>query len=276
MDRVERLEREKRGLQEEIQRLKGKPHGRIGYFLLSLGIVLLGLAVYYSHNVSAFIGIALTFWGALLLYIRPTQFVRKNVLDSIIIEPLQNTSRLLNDMEFNGKHIYISSPTLHGLRNVVLYIPKSGGTRIPSIERLSETGVLMENPLAVKLNPPGHRLSRLLEEELKTNFSTVDLAYLQYTLEKAFVEGLEIAEFFKMVVKDTTIHVEVGGNIFYELLEEFEEDLGEICICDPLSSALACILARSTHKPVVIERVDLISVDRKTITEFKLLDVEWG
>ena len=63
---LEQHENEKQELFEELRRLKRKPEGKFSYLLFSFGIVLLSLAIYYSHNVSAFIGIAFTFLGAIL------------------------------------------------------------------------------------------------------------------------------------------------------------------------------------------------------------------
>jgi|GEM_PF-5669042 len=63
--KLDQLERRNRELQVELRKLKRKHGGKIGYLLLILGFTLFALAVLYSHNVSAFIGIALTFWGAL-------------------------------------------------------------------------------------------------------------------------------------------------------------------------------------------------------------------
>jgi len=256
IDRLEQLERQKEELQAELRKLKRKPEGKIGYLLLILGLALIALAVYYEHNVSAFIGIALTFWGALLLYIKPTQFIRKEILDSSLVEPLKYIHSLLDELEFRGTPTYISPGTLRGLRSATVYIPKSDGHPMPSDEQLSLEEPLIENPQAIKLTPPGLGLSRLLEDELKTNFSVVDLEYLQYNLEKALVEGLEITEAFEMEASESTVRVEVRGSIFDDIIEELYELDAHRRIGDPLTSAIACILARSTRRSIIIEKVE--------------------
>jgi len=265
IEKMEQLEQQKEKLQKELRKLKRKPEGKIGYLLLTLGLALIALAVYYEHNVSAFIGIALTFWGALLLYIRPTQFIRKEILDSTLIEPTKYIHALLNELEFKGTPVYISPRTLSGLRSATIYIPKSEKPHTPTDEELSKEEAFMRNPQAIKLTPPGLGLSRLLEEELKTNFSTVDLEYLQYNLEKALVEGLEITEAFEMEASESTIMVEVRGSIFDDILEELEELEAPRRIGDPLTSAIACILARTTRHPITIEKVE--KEPRKKLTK---------
>jgi len=256
MDRLEQLEQQKIELQTELRKLKRKPEGKIGYFLLLLGLTLMALAVVYSHNVSAFIGIALTFWGALLTYIKPTQFIRKEILDSTVVEPLKYIHQLLDGLEFKGTPTYISPGTLRGLRSATIYIPKSNRSPMPSDEQLSQEEPLIQNPQAIKLTPLGLGLSRLLEDELKTNFSTVDMEYLQHNLEQALVEGLEITEAFAMEFTESTVQVEMKGTIFDEIVEALDELDTHRRIGDPLTSALACILARSTRHPIIIEKVE--------------------
>jgi len=270
-EQIERLEKEKKELLNELRKFKRKPEGKIGYFLLILGITLLVLAVFYSHNVSAFIGIALTFWGALLLYIRPTRFVRKEILDATT-ETLESYYKLIEELGYEGIPYHISPSTLWGLSNTVLYIPKSDNTPNPTDEQLSASETFINNPQAIKLTPPGQNLSKLIEDELKTNFSTVDLEYLQYNLEKALVEVLEIAEAFQMESRESKIHVEMKGAIFHETIQEQNKSEKKRQIGDPLNSAIACILARSTRKLVVIENIQIEPRERTIKTDFKLLE----
>ena len=272
LNKIEQLAIDKAELLRELQRLKRKPEGRIGYILLSIGIILLSIAVIYSHNVAAFIGIALTFWGALLLYIRPTRFIRKEILDSTITETLESYNKLIEELGYQGTPQHISPSTLWGLRNAVLYIPESNQTPKPTDEQLSAPEAIINNPQAIKLTPPGLGLSRLIENELKTNFATTDLDYLQYNLEKALVEGLEIAESFQMEISEPKVHVEMKGTIFDQAIQEQNERKRHIG--DPLSSAIACILARSTRKPVVIENIQIDPRGKTIKTDFKLIEQE--
>lgn len=177
VENLKKLEIEKEELQTELRRLNRKPDAKTGYLLLLIGLVFISLAVVYSHNVSAFIGIALTFWGALLFYIRPTRFIKKELLDSTIIDPIQNIHKLLDELEFNGTPIYISPGTLRGLLSSTVFIPKTDQYSIPSDDQLSQEEAFLKNLQGIKLTPPGLGLSKLLEKELKTNFSTVDLIF---------------------------------------------------------------------------------------------------
>jgi hypothetical protein len=183
MKKLVQLEKQKQELQKELRKLKRKPEGKIGYLLLALGLLLIALAIYYTHNVSAFIGIALTFWGVLLLYIRPTKFIRKEILDATTIESIKNTHKLLEELGYRGNPTYISPRTLTGLRTAVICVTRTEKSPLPSDEELSREETILANQDAIKITPPGLGLSHLLENELKTNFSTVNLEYLQNNLE---------------------------------------------------------------------------------------------
>ena len=270
--KLKQLEQQKTELQAELRRLKRKPEGKIGYLLLFLGLILFVLAVVYSHNVSAFIGIALTFWGAILFYIRPTQFIRKEILAPTVIEPLKYIYKLLDELEFKGIPTYISPGTLRDIRSATVYIPKSNLAPTPTDKELINDEAIIEIPPAIKLTPPGLGLSKLLEKELKTNFSTIDLQYIQYNLEKALVEGLEIAEAFEMEVAESSVRVDIKGTIFDEIIEELNEIDTHRHIGDPLSSAIACILARSTRRPIIIEKIEREPKKKSIKVIFKIED----
>jgi hypothetical protein len=270
MKKLVQLEKQKQELQKELRKIKRKPEGKIGYLLLTLGLLLIALAIYYSHNVSAFIGIALTFWGALLLYIRPTKFIRKEILDATTIEPIKFAPKLLEELDYRGTPTYISPRTLTGLRTATICVTKTEKSPLPTDEELSKEETMLTNPDAIKMTPPGLGLSNLIEKELKTNFSTVDLEYLQNNLEKALVEGLEIAESFEMEVTQPTIQVKLKNTIYDTIIDSIKDSEKQQRIGDPMSSAIACILARSTHQPITIEKIERNPKEKTTQITYKV------
>ncbi|OLS29137.1 MAG: hypothetical protein HeimAB125_22970 [Candidatus Heimdallarchaeota archaeon AB_125] len=256
LKRLDHLEKEKEELVEELLRLKKKLGGKIGYLLLSLGLILISLAVYYLQNVTAFIGVALTFWGALLLYIRPSEFVRKGILESIMTEPLESYYQLIEELGYQGTTQYISPSTLWGMRNTAIFIPKSDNTQMPSSEQLAAKKAFIDNPQAIKLIPPGQKLSRYIEDQIRVNFSLIELNSIQESLQKGIVESLEIAESFQMERIGSTVYMKMEGVMFYDVIPEGSELDKQHHIGDPINSAIACIIARSTKRPVIIENIE--------------------
>ncbi len=64
------------------------------------------------------------------------------------------------------------------------------------------------------------------------------------------------------------------GTIFDQAIQEQNEKERKRHIGDPLSSAIACILARSTRKPVVIENIQIDPRGKTIKTDFKLIEQE--
>jgi hypothetical protein len=269
--RVKILEKQKSELEEELRSLKRRPEGNIGYVLLIIGLLLLSVAIYYSNNISALIGIALIFWGGLFFYIRPIQFIRKDILDASIIESQNFQQKILNELGYNGIPMYVSpGSSVAGLRIVKVYIiPQNGSSIKPSYDGLSEEEKIISNS-TVSFTPPGHILHRLIEEELKTNFSIVEMEHLPFNLRKSIVEGLELSENFDMEITNTKIYVNMKGNIFTEAIIALGENRK---IGDPLTSALACILARVTRQQITIEKLEADLEEQSTKIEFGLENI---
>ena len=260
MDKLEQVERDKSELLEELRRLKRRTGLWGGYLLLTFGLILGALAFFYNSDIAAFLGVSMMFWGVLLLYIRPTDLIRKEILDFTVVKPLKQIHKILDELEYNGTPRYVSPSTLLGLETINVYVPKSNNYSKSSDEQIVQEKTFINSPPMVKLTPSGLDLSMLLQDDLKTDFSAVDLTYLQENLEKALVEGLQIAEAFQMEVSDSTVLVEIRGTIFDKIIEELNDLESNRHLGDPLSSAIACILARSTRQAIIIEE---IQIDKK-------------
>jgi hypothetical protein len=77
-------------------------------------------------------------------------------------------------------------------------------------------------------------------------------------LPRVFVEDLEITEDLELRVEGGMVHVRIEGSIYKDLCDEVRRLSGvcEIFGC-PLCSSIACVLARASGKPVVMEGNEL-------------------
>ena len=262
---VQQLEKEKENLRLEKERMrielwkqKRRPSGIAGYALLLLGAAALASSVVYESSVLAFIGLGLTFWGALLSFIRPVGYVRSSLLDSTAVFSLMTVDQVIEDLNYTGKGLYLPPRHLKGLKEGAVLIPSKKGV-ITSVEKAGE---------GIRLSPSGLGLVNLFEKELGTSFAKVDLDYLRNHLPKLFIEGLEIAEDFRMNIKSNIAHIKITGSIYNDLCKEVRK-LPNVCgsIGCPLCSSIACALTRATGKPVIIEKNQL-SQDGKTIEAY--------
>jgi len=252
------LEFEKKQLEEELWQYKNRPEREIAYILLIIGLILSILSIIHQDSISAFIGIATTFWGTLLLYAKKTIYMKKEIFDNSILNLLENLESTLKIINFNGQPYYKVLGTLAAYEDIKIILPISDTTPMPTIEQLLEDRILYDEPRIIKLTPPGINLSKKIEQELNINFSLYDIEYLVDNLEKIFIESLEISQFFTMKYKDCYVYVSMKDTIFDSLIEyvnnqEYIKNIG-----DPLISSIACILALTTNKII-----KLISINNK-------------
>ena len=266
IERLRRLEMENKDLRLKLWRLNRKPSRIFSYVMLLLGALLLALSILYSSLIPAFIGLGLTFWGALLIYIRPVRFVKSVLLDSSVIPLLLTVSKIISDLNLKGKAIYLPPRSLREIKAGTVFIPSKREVIIPPVEEVAEGRVFLRNPNGICLSPPGLGLTNLYEEELGREFAGADLAYLQNNLPALFIEGLEIAEDIEINIENDTIHVKIEGSAYADICRELRDTAPEICmsIGCPLCSSIALALTRVTDKPIIIEKTER-SEDGETV-----------
>jgi hypothetical protein len=255
MKRIEQLEAEKEALKLQLWKIKRRPPGIIGYVVLLTGAASLVTSIVYSSNILALIGLGLSFWGVLFLYAKPVEYVKAGLIDSTAIASLTTIDRVLTDLKYQGKGIYLPPKYLKDFKSGTVFIPSKKGTQPPAIEQLSQDNVFIRNPDGMCLVPSGLGLTNLYETEMGTDFAKVDLAYLQKNLPKLLIEGLEIVTTFEMKTKDNLISVKIEGSSYADFCTKIR-GLSNICgtFGCPLCSSIACALTRATGKPILIEK----------------------
>jgi len=261
------------------------PTKLVSWFLLALGLIALAFSIIYTSSILAFIGLGLTFWGALTLYITTEKYVKEILLNSTLLPTLANMDKILTELGYQGKAVYLPPKYLKDPETSKVYIPKNKNARLPTPEEIQqqEDKIFLKNPEAALIIPPGFSLSKLFEKTLGTSFTKVDLEYIQQNLSKLFIEDLEIAENIEIQTKPSkaakeltdsvsliqskndTIHVKIANSIYKDICKE-ARSLKHICgsIGCPLCSAIACALTKATGKPIVMETLQT-SEDGKII-----------
>jgi len=273
-DPVQQLNNEKEASRHEILKLKSKPYEIISYVLLLFGVVSLTVSIICVSSILAFIGLGLTFWGSLLVFIRPAKLVRASLLYSTSLPSLVTLNRILNELKYEGKAVYLPPTHFKELKSGTIFIPSKNEIIIPQVKEVAEGKVFLKNPEGVCFTPPGLALANLYEEELGKDFTKVDLKYLQDNLPELFIEDLEIAEDLEINVKDDMIQAKITGSIY----ENFCKEVGKLSnVCNslgcPLCSSIAIALTRTTGKPIIIKKV-AFPKDNKTIeVHYQMIEV---
>jgi hypothetical protein len=257
---VKMNELEKKNPRVQSQKRGPQPSTIAGCSMISTGIVSLVFSAYASSTVLAFIGLGLTFWGALLLFIRPQKYIRSELLDSSALSSFRTIDRVMTELGYYEKGIYIPGGNPE---RVAVFVPAAPFGRVPAFKEI-EGRTLIEDPKGIAMIPPGLTLANLIEERLGTDLRKCSLETLRDRLPKLLIEDLEIAQDVEMHVNGAEVRFKFGESIYYDFCHKIS-DSTRVCagLGCPMCSAMACVLAISTGKPVSLEG-DKYSADGKT------------
>lgn len=265
--RIQELERERDQLKEKLWKTKGRPSRLFTFVMLALGAIALVSSVVYSDTVIAFIGLGLTFWGALLLQLRPSGYLKADLLDSTALSPIMITDQLLAELGYSGKGIYMRDKK----QETVVFVPTADEAEIPSSSQLGKN-IFLESPRGVILTPPGGSLAYFLEGELGRKTTIRELASLQNRLARVLIENLEIAKDFEMHFEAGHVRIRFEDSMYANLCQELKDNtrIWSTMGC-PISSAMGCILTGSTQRPVAFEGESLSENGRVMEVSYRIL-----
>jgi hypothetical protein len=247
----------------------------IFWLLLLSGGTAIFLSIVFESSIAAFIGLGLILWSIIMLYVGPQDYVQESMIATIALPSLVNLNLLIKNLGYQGKAFYLPPRYLKDFESSKIYVSAEENAEPPTAEQIggNEDKVFLKNPDAVVIEPPGLELSRLFEKTLGTKFTTMNLQLLQKNMAHLFLEDLEMASNFEIVVNESRVHVTIKDCALKDLCREVR-NLSHIygktgC---PVSSAIGCALARVTGKLLMIEK-ELISPDGGNIdVEYRILD----
>ena len=256
---------------EEVESTKISSN-KIGIPFLVVGVLLLIISYVFASTVLAFVGLSLTFWGALFLFIKSTKLVKPAILDATIMPSYTTLDRILADLEYDGKALYIPPypkdaylpEHLSGMKDHLVFIPSKDSTTVPSIEEMAQKRFLVKNPKGICVFPPGSGLVKLFEKELGIDFTKIDRESIYDWLSAVIVNNLELATGFQMEPEDKFIHATITNSVYRNLYSKDQNLKSVQLVGCPLVSAISCALAMTTGKRVTIAKTDS-SLDLKTI-----------
>lgn len=257
LSNVRSLEDENLELHLNLWKARKRPSNIIGLFLLTLGFAGLATSIIYQSNTLAFIGLGLTFWGALLMYTRPGNYVRGELLEAMIKTYYISIQRFINQIGYLGEPIYLPPTRLRSFTSGAVFIGAENSQ--DAIESILADGISGDEaftplPNGICIVPPGLDLANLLEVQIKKNFSRVDLGFIQSTLPGAIIDSLELAEGIEIEINGEEITMKVKNSIYESLYKQDFDDRIKRLGC-PLVSSIALALTRSTGKPVIIKEI---------------------
>jgi len=245
---------------------------QIAILLLVSGIALLAVSVFSNSQIICFIGLGLTFWGALFILITPQKHVEGSFLVTSTLPVYMTIDRMLKDLTPKNEAYNIPSYTrdvdlpeyMKGLKEMVTFIPEEHATGMAAIEDLAKGKFLIENPKGLLITPPGIGILNKIEQKRKTDLTKIPLSELDETLPDLLNE-LYLTKEIKMATNENDVTLQINGSLYKNLYSQ-EYNLKSINLLGcPLVSAAACAIAKSTGKPTMIQKIKT-SPDGKTTT----------
>jgi hypothetical protein len=182
VETVKQLRTENEILKLELKKFKSIPSVKISLAFTIPGILTLFFSVIKNSNILAFIGLGLTFWGALFFFIKPVKYVQSSLLHSTATATYKTIDRILRDLKIKGKGYYMPpypknvylQDYLKGLKDPVVFISAGEGS-MPSIEELAKSKFILENPNGICVAPPGLGFLEQIKRELKKDLAKLKL-----------------------------------------------------------------------------------------------------
>jgi hypothetical protein len=254
----ELLETQKQPSQSRLLRRQKSASTLVGYFLLGIGLLALIVSILVSSTIFAFIGLGLTFWGVLSFFVQPKNYMQSGLMSATAISSLETIDKMIVGMGYREKGVYLRTD---GPEKVVVFVPSQPFSRIPSSPNLG--GTFINDPEGLLLPPPGLALSSLIEKKLGFDLRDCGVEPLVQALPKVLVEDLEIARDVEIELKGNHVRFKLVDSIYADFCTDVRESNRRCGLGCPICSALACILAVATGKPVLYEE-DVVSNDKKT------------
>jgi len=240
---------------------------------IMFGVLALISSAVYASLVLAFVGLGLTFWGALLLYVSPEEYVKAALLEATTIASLTSFDELLRG-NYEGRAVYLPPKYLADFESSRVYLTAEKTIEPPILDKIQrrENEIAFSNPESILVTPPGIDLARLFEKRLKTSFTKIDLHFLESHLPQLFTKDLEIAEKMEMTVERGKVTVKMVNSVYKDIGRELDRVRNVVSsIGCPIGSSIACALAKATGQPIVIGKYQLSDNGKTTEIEYLML-----
>ncbi|HKM76086.1 MAG TPA: hypothetical protein VJZ32_06685 [Candidatus Bathyarchaeia archaeon] len=251
---------EKRESQRDKRYLRRRRSSQLaGYFLLGIGLVALIVSVSSASTILAFVGLGLSLWGVLALFIQPEKYVASNLMNATALSSMKTIDTMMMGLGYRERGVYI--PSADGSSEAVVFVPSEPFSLIPQSSAI-EGKSFLKDPQGLLVVPPGLALSTLIEKKFGFNVKNCGLEKLVQALPKALVE-LEIVRDVEIKVVGDHVDFTLFDSIYSDFCRQIRDKSRPCALGCPMCSALACILAVATGKPVMFEE-DKLSGDKNT------------
>lgn len=254
-----------------------------GFALFIVGLATLIAAFIYTSNIGALIGLGLTFWGIILLYIQTDENIPASVLEASIPPYAYTLDQIIQALDLKGNPVLLPPKYFENPQDTRIFIPKQKTSQLPTPEQTQKNNnrLLMKEPNGILIIPPGTELAKLFERTLETNFTTADLQFLQQRMPQLLIENLELITDFEIQTQNAPsatektpqptlseatekIRIKLTTTTYKNTFEQTNQNPSITVLANPLTSAISIAIAKATGKPVTIENQKITNNENST------------
>jgi len=240
----------------------------VGFLLLGIGLVALTASVMFASTLLSFIGLGLAFWGMLAFFIQPEKYVRSDLMDATALSSLKTIDRMMVGIGYREKGVYI--PTER--EKAVVFVPSEPYSKIPTQVDALQESTFINDPVGMVVIPPGLALANLIEKKLGFKLKKCGLEPLLQALPRVLVEDLEIVRDVEIEMRGDKVDFKLVDSIYSDFCREIRDTSRRCGLGCPMCSALACVLATATGKPVLFEEDELNTEKGTTLSSYEILN----
>jgi hypothetical protein len=236
----------------------------IGVALIT-GSAFIVISALNNSSFMAILGISISLWSVLLLFFTPTKHVFLSLLKASASASGSNIERSLLEFDLTEKGVYLPPQNLQNFESSLVFVPKKLGVALPTSNQTTDK-LFTEKKTGLFFTPPGLALSLMFENEIGLSFRKITLPQMQSVIKSLF-NNLKFAEDVQVQIQDRTIILEISGSIFNTLCTEtnISQPRTHTQVGCIISSAFACAFAKSSDKPITIQK-DTLNPDTKILT----------
>jgi hypothetical protein len=255
-----------------IRKVGGTIAFKIAVLFLLLGSLSLAFSVYSKSQVLAFVGLGLAFWGVLFLLVRPLKYVEGVLLESAAASEYSTINRIITSFKYKGKAYYVPPypkevylpQHLKGLKDMVIFLAAESNFANPSIEEMAEGKFLLTKEKGALVTPPGLGLLAQMERQMRQDFTKMKLDEVCEVLPRFLTQDLNLARAIELTPTENEVRLKITDSVYHGLyLDENTQNSVNLVGC-PITSAVACALAKSSGSFVTIHK-QLVAPDGLTL-----------
>jgi hypothetical protein len=232
-----------------------------------VGGITLVVSVFVFNAVGALAGLAMIFWGIVLLLVTTTPYVKAEAIGPSFEGQRQAIRQFIGVTGRNLKATYLPPRSFEEASADSVLLTGEGESEAPVGANRPSSKLLT----GIRMPPSGVGLVKYYQSKTESNFLGVDLQYIKMTLPKLLTEDLELAQSVEVNFDGDVVGVATIGAKFYRICESMSDSAdSENSLACPFHSSFAIVLARATGKPITIESIDRMNDGRTIRATYKI------